>query len=654
MLEPTLTLEQFTQDLTQAGFDPARAKVRRGTIVEDSERRAHLPDDALDTLPTVATQQACPGPQELAIGAMLGQGGMGMVLRAHQLPLEREVAVKMMRADGSGSGGPSAIVQEARITGALEHPNIVPIHTLGRTTTGEPLFVMKRIAGVSWKQLLEDEYPERDLAAGEDRSLARHLGIFESVCNALSFAHSKNIIHRDLKPENVMVGDYGEVYVLDWGLALACDETSRKAWPDGFSVAGTPAYMAPEMVAGNLAALGLHTDIYLLGALLHRLVMGKSRHRGRNLPEVLYAAHTSAPVTYPAWVPRELAAICTRATERSPQRRYGSVAELHVAVSAYLTHRGSHELVREANVRLHQLADAQRAAAESQSTNDDAIVHRLFAECRFGFKQAQRIWADNEEAEAGLAQALASMATYEIERGSLAAARRHLADMVTPPADLCARLAEREQQARLAQEHLQSLQLLEHDSDLCVAQRERARFMTVLATLWFLGYGAIACLEWLTTAEPRYGWGFVGAFPSLAYVVGYMRSRRHTILRNEANRRLTRSMLFCFAAVGVSIVAGRLAQVSFLATHGNLLLVLFAVCGVVAICLDQRIWPTVIPSGLGYLIVRFLGGRGLGSELWCIAFAGAMTFYLFAWVWRERAIDQGPLLADASVERAGE
>ena len=219
----------------------------------------------------------------------VGEGGMGTVWEARQRSLERDVAVKGIKRELDGPIGRAQLLREARVTGALEHPNIIPVHALVRGTTsagaaqdGAPLMVMKRVEGTAWSDRM-------DATRGQPDFLEQQLRILMQVCHAVHFAHTRGVLHRDLKPENVMLGGFGEVYVLDWGIALALhDQTGIPGLPlarDARGVIGTIQYMAPEMVAGGPEAATFKSDIYGLGATLYRMLTG---FPPRNLqPELL-------------------------------------------------------------------------------------------------------------------------------------------------------------------------------------------------------------------------------------------------------------------------------------------------------------------------------------------------------------------------------
>jgi serine/threonine protein kinase len=223
----------------------------------------------------------------------LGRGGMGVVYLARDTALDREVALKIV--DRVHAGG-----REARVLARLEHPGIVPVHDFGELPDGRAFYAMKRVRG---------DRLDCWLAAGRD--VAERLAVFLRVCDAVAFAHAHGVVHRDLKPENVMVGEFGEVLVLDWGIAQVPDAAGARA---GDAIAGTPDYMAPEQARGDADA-DHRADVYALGGVLQ--------------------AMSDRPA---------LAAIAGKARATLPAERYQSVAALAADVQRFLAGRavGAH------------------------------------------------------------------------------------------------------------------------------------------------------------------------------------------------------------------------------------------------------------------------------------------------------------------------
>lgn len=252
----------------------------------------------------------------------LARGGMGTVYLATDARLGREVAIKVLSAPDPDAA--RRMEQEARIVAGLEHPGIVPIHDAGTLPDGRVFYAMKRVRGDRL-----DEHAERSLPA--------LLRIFERICEAVAFAHAHGVIHRDLKPENIMVGSFGEVLVMDWGVARL---TARPAGPgplphsqsqsgalasanglatSGGTVVGTPGYMAPEQARGDVA--DERSDVFALGGILHFLIARE---------------HPSSPASSLAGVPPALASICRKAMAPEPGDRYVSARELAAEVGRYL------------------------------------------------------------------------------------------------------------------------------------------------------------------------------------------------------------------------------------------------------------------------------------------------------------------------------
>jgi tetratricopeptide (TPR) repeat protein/tRNA A-37 threonylcarbamoyl transferase component Bud32 len=286
------------------------------------------------------------------------RGGLGEVFVAEDTELQREVALKEIRKEHAGNAASrSRFVLEAKITGGLEHPGIVPIYGLGQYEDGRPFYAMRFIKGDNLKEAIQDFHeknPPRD--AGERNVAFRELlGRFVDVCNAVAYAHSRGVLHRDLKPGNVMLGKYGETLVVDWGLAkpvgraeglpdsreatlrLSSADCDLPATQMGSAV-GTPAFMSPEQAAGRLDQLGPAADIYSLGATLYALLTGKVPFEG-GLAEVLRQVQCGefpAPRQVKAEVPVALEAICLKAMALQTDQRYRTALALAEDVEHWL------------------------------------------------------------------------------------------------------------------------------------------------------------------------------------------------------------------------------------------------------------------------------------------------------------------------------
>jgi eukaryotic-like serine/threonine-protein kinase len=434
-----------------------------------------------------------PPAAELELTTILGRGGMGAVWLAKQRSIGREVAVKRLAGEAWSVSDAAALLVEARATGALEHPSIVPVHALGVASDGSPLLVMKRIEGTTLDALLRDpshaSWPALEKRHG-DRLLAQ-LEILARVADALELAHARGFVHRDVKPENIMVGAFGETYLLDWGIALA----PRGLTPEEreqVSIVGTPAFMAPEMALGRVSAIDARTDVYLLGATLHAILTGEPRHGGETLHAVLLSALLSLPVEYGPDVPAELAALARRATAVDPEDRVPSVQAFREALAEFRRHSGSMTLTREVEAKL---------AAIPASPGDDALVSpalsRTLTEARFGLLHALSQWPDNELARAALARTLRLLVLVELARGSHETATALLADMDAPDPALALRVAalrdQRDAQGALADRARADAV----DRDPGVSGHARALFaigITVLSVgtgvAWYLATGA--------------------------------------------------------------------------------------------------------------------------------------------------------------------
>ncbi len=269
-----------------------------------------LSDAALAHLASVTDRPVVPG-DRYEIKGRLGQGGMGTVYLARDHLLGRDVALKALSAPWVAESG-DRLLKEAKVLAALEHPGIVPVHDVGRLADGRAFYTMRLVQG------------ERlDKARAAEPSLAELLRTFYRVCETVAYAHANGILHRDIKPQNIMLGPFGEVLLMDWGVAAML--RAGEAVTDG--AVGTRGYMAPEQAAGEAGTVDERTDVYALGALLHFLLEGRAP-----LTEGESSPNTSGAKAGPA----ALRSIATKAMSVEPSRRYGSAAELMADVASYM------------------------------------------------------------------------------------------------------------------------------------------------------------------------------------------------------------------------------------------------------------------------------------------------------------------------------
>lgn len=277
----------------------------------------------------------CPAVAPFVLRRLIGMGGQGEVWEAWQSSLEREVAVKIHRRGDVG-----AFLDEALLTGELDHPNIVPVLDLGSlaapgSDSSTPVMAMKRIRGLRWDELITTE---RGDAPPSHEYWTRHLGILHSVCHAVAYAHSRGIVHLDLKPAQVIVGEFGEVYLMDWGIAARIDDRPGRGRHVSQIVGalGTPAYMAPEQACGDAQAIGVATDVYLLGALAYHIATGRGPHPGAMMDEIIDHARRNTLLPIGDNTPPPLAAIIARALSAAPAARYPTAESFRTAIDDFL------------------------------------------------------------------------------------------------------------------------------------------------------------------------------------------------------------------------------------------------------------------------------------------------------------------------------
>ncbi len=561
----------------------------------------------------------------------IGEGGMGIVRRATQTRLRRDVAVKALRPGRMTDDRRLELLREARVMGALEHPNILPVHGVEIDEHGEAQVLLKRLENTRWSDLMHDGRGVKE-RFGRDDLLVWNLEVFMQVCRAVHFAHSRGIVHLDLKPENVMIGLFGEVYLVDWGIAMSLwdDEAGRfRLAADNRDLIGTPAFMAPEMLAADGVSLCEQTDVYLLGGCLFFATQKRAPHVGGSLMEVLHdAAMNEVPPASAA--PQELATTIATALARDPADRHPTAEALRRDVRAFLDHRDSRRRSDEALERLERL---EERATSASGPGKHAEVQQLFSECRFGFRGALGVWPDNPEAARGLRRAIEVAVGHELVREDAESAAALLGELDDPSDELLAALEGLRDRLRIAGQRAEQLERLEADFDITTGQRTRSLVVAILMALW-----AIAPLiqTFRDPGPPSYRQLIAMPALYLLLTLGLAYWARESLGRTAINRRLMASMVL---ALSVQLVVTSLMWHLDLPTAAAMpvsLAVFLGVGWMVVLFAERRVWPSMI------WMTVCLPLTGLFPEVVLYTVSSAMfglliNFVVVWWPWSDSA-----------------
>ncbi|MBA2664242.1 MAG: SUMF1/EgtB/PvdO family nonheme iron enzyme [Bradymonadaceae bacterium] len=352
----------------------------------------------------------------------VGQGGMGEVFRVRDLALNRKMVMKIIRGDRMQDIGALArFVDEAQITSQLEHPGIVHVHEIGRLDDGRVYFTMEEVRGRTLTEVIKRTHEsfQSNEASGWDASFRSLINLFRRSCEPVAYAHSRGVIHRDLKPSNIMIGDFGGVQIIDWGLAKilgrvehvglgeeASEIQSTRSVDESHdtragSIVGTPAFMPPEQARGELNQMGPAADVYSLGALLYMMLDGRPPFEGANSSAIiLQVIEGIERIPGEALgAPVELQRICMKAMALEPSKRYESAAELAVDVVSWLDGAGRRdrawELVAKAGELTPIVAELERRADEL-SAQSETMLSALSAHASVALKRPA--WELQDEA----------------------------------------------------------------------------------------------------------------------------------------------------------------------------------------------------------------------------------------------------------------
>ena len=330
---------------------------------------------------------------------VIGKGGMAEVYEAIQSEPKRSVAIKVPKDHAPQNI--KLMLLEAHLTGRLEHPNIVPIYLLRRTKDHEVEIVMRKIEGHSMLESIEQ---------GLDLEPLLHALI--QVCYALEYAHSKGVIHRDIKPSNIMLGNFGEVYLMDWGIAFDPERVLNHS----DMVVGTPAYMAPEMLDPDLS-ISPSSDIYLLGSTLHHILTGEVRHNGQSVEENMELAMISSPAVYAPSIPKYLGDLANWACRQDPKDRPTSVTQFRTHLEAFFS---LHEAENYITAGLKLLAELQSLG---DSTDSKQLALSDYHKALFAFEQARTFPSHEAQASQGIIETNQSMLSLAIQNKELQVAK---------------------------------------------------------------------------------------------------------------------------------------------------------------------------------------------------------------------------------------
>lgn len=602
-MEPEFSLDKTVQEaLSNLGE-------RAGTLVHPREavRRSQHPQAAR----TVSAVMQAFRADGLIMEGTLGEGGMGVVHYATQASLGRQVAVKSIRREDRHPEATLRLLREAWMTGSLEHPNILPVYDVRFDEEGEPQIVLKRIDGVTWLEVIADEWAVEE-RFGEDDLFEHNMSVLVQVCRAVHFAHTHGVVHCDLKPENVMIGTHGEVYVLDWGVAVCLDDEARfpAIGDEAPHVKGTPGYMAPELLLCDTPSP--QTDVYLLGAILYEILTGLPPHQGQTPEEVARSVLGKGPDA-PEGVAPALFAIVRRAMHRIPEERYESANAFREDVEDFLEHRNAIRLADEAARRL----EALRAVAASEDQDPNAMraeAYELFGGCRFGFREALAVWPSYEVAQRGLEEAVEAMVELELAADHPDAADELLAELREPPESLAERISTAREDKARRQSEIEALVRVGKDRDLSRAVASRRGLVAALGLTWTIA--PIATAVKVDPATGAYPNMLVAPLVVLASLAVFCLWFREEITKTAINRGVVATIgIGLVGQLAIAIGAGPMGLDGVQARE-LMLLVWALVVGVAAATIDLRLWW----GALGFLVAFGV----------CVVMAKTVAFVLYA------------------------
>lgn len=374
---------------TSPNFNATLTMKTSSLSCEDIEKLIQITEEKVENQANSFFEVEESSTQTIILDKKLGEGGYGTVHVGKQNMPNREIAIKILHKDNPEER--KRLLQEANIIGRLEHPSIVPIYEVFINEDDQIQIMMKKIKGTTLKEAVDElQEPEIRIKHGIESLI--------QVSHALEFAHSNFILHRDIKCENIMLGPFNEVYLMDWGLAL--DMKNKRRFTE--KIVGTPSYLAPEMLSGDQTKLDERTDIYLLGATFHYILLQQSRHHAGTIGGVLDLARESKPFQYPDFIPQNLADIANKACAQNPDDRFQTALEFRKALEKSLIVWHALKLCEKAHDRMEFLKSLKLDAHFSEDDFHD--INFNFARVLTTYETALELCNNFQAAQKGVEQ----------------------------------------------------------------------------------------------------------------------------------------------------------------------------------------------------------------------------------------------------------
>jgi serine/threonine protein kinase len=446
---------------------------------------------------------------EFELLKVLGKGGMGIVYEGLQKSLNRLVAIKKSKADIRFL---AQIYHEAQITAFLEHPHILTVHDFGIDQDGFPIQVMKKIDGITWSTLLYDHqhpfWQELDIEQHDDSQLLFHLDVLSKVAQAIGYAHQKKIIHRDLKPENVMIGKFGEVFVLDWGIALYLGPQEDLFIAQKFAglkdaMVGTPGYMAPEQVNLEIPPSPA-TDVYLLAAILYEITHKQLLHQGKQLNEILINIKDNQIPNFAKTLNQELKNLLLFSLKTNPTQRPANAQVFRKLLQQVIYAFKSRQLEIKGFTALDALKKLISLEQQPLTTMQMSLMvlsldeqkkenemDDAFDLAKHYFKSSLEFFEHNEESKRGLQELLSLWIKRCIKKQDFRQAKRYLKELPINQYHFL-EIAIQEAQKKLENEKKEIKELKKWQESQSIQKSEKPRVYFALFCLIFLGFGSLS------------------------------------------------------------------------------------------------------------------------------------------------------------------